>query len=106
MGMVDGGDFEGRNGRMLVSIAMLPGNGRLSKAYPFYLWLLCVGVSIHISFCGMTYHVITSHESNALLTSLTLWILKFAFNTTNLLLSIMLGLTAISKIVTPLFLII
>jgi hypothetical protein len=35
MGMVDGGDFEGRNGRMLVSIAMLPGNGRLSKAYPF-----------------------------------------------------------------------
>jgi hypothetical protein len=44
----------------------------LSKAYPFYLWLLCVGVSIHISFCGMTYHVMTSHESNALLTSLTL----------------------------------
>jgi len=64
MGMVDGGDFEGRNGRMLVSIAMLPGNGRLSKAYPFYLWLLCVSVSIHISFCGMTFHVIPSHESS------------------------------------------
>lgn len=84
MGMVNGGDFEGRNGRILVSIAMLPGNGRLSKAYPFYLWLLCVGVSIHISFCGMTNHVMPSHENNApfdFFDSLSLWILKFAFNT-------------------------
>lgn len=84
MGMVDGGDFEGRNGRMLVSIAMLPGNCRLSKAYPFYLWLLCVSVSIHISFCGMTFHVIPSHESSGpfdFLDSLSLWILKIAFNT-------------------------
>lgn len=100
MGMVDGGDFEGRNGRMLVSIAMLPGNGRLSKAYPFYLWLLCVSVSIHISFCGMTFHVIPSHESSGpfdFLDSLSLSLdSQNRFQYSNLLLSIMLGLTATS----------
>lgn len=98
MGMVDGGDFEGRNGRMLVSIAMLPGNCRLSKAYPFYLWLLCVSVSIHISFCGMTFHVIPSHESSGpfdFLDSLSLDS-QNRFQYSNLLLSIMLGLTATS----------
>jgi hypothetical protein len=50
--------------------------------------LLCVSVSIHISFCGMTFHVIPSHESSgpfdfldSLSLSLSLWILKIAFNT-------------------------
>jgi hypothetical protein len=46
--------------------------------------LLCVSVSIHISFCGMTFHVIPSHESSGpfdFLDSLSLWILKIAFNT-------------------------
>jgi hypothetical protein len=60
--------------------------------------LLCVSVSIHISFCGMTFHVIPSHESSGpfdFLDSLSLDS-QNRFQYSNLLLSIMLGLTATS----------
>jgi hypothetical protein len=66
--------------------------------------LLCVSVSIHISFCGMTFHVIPSHESSGpfdFLDSLSLSLSlsldsQNRFQYSNLLLSIMLGLTATS----------
>jgi hypothetical protein len=37
--------------------------------------LLCVSVSIHVSFCGMTYHVIPSHESSG-----PFWLLRLSLS--------------------------